>query len=178
MQPIDGNLVTGSIENHPESFRMVGSLRRALLVYAPPFFMGLILIYFFLATPLNAGHLLPLLLLIPVYVLAFADLILWLWRGVRIVELDSTGLNLRRVRSLRPMRIDSNQITGVYVTRSLDRTTVHILLRGASMKRFLGINMYSGPRIRMTIEPFDRKEFSEFARRMKDFRRIAEKQSA
>ncbi len=170
--------MTNSTEEYSDSFRMVGTAKRALWVYAGPFCIGLVLTYMYAAMALRTGHLMLLWLPVPLYAYIFADLVLWLVRGVRLVELDPTGINLYRNRKQSPIHVDPNQITGVYVSRSLDRTTVNILLRGASVATFLGFRKYSGPRIRMTIEPFDRKEFSEFARRMTDFRRIAEKQSA
>jgi hypothetical protein len=158
---------------------MVGSVKRALWVYAGPFTIGVVLTYLLVAMLRQTGHYLLLLLLIPLYVYVFWDLVLWLRRGIRAVEMDSTGLSITRAGGQSPVRIDSHQITAVYVSKSLDRITVNILLQGSRVTMFFGFRKYSGPRVRITVEPFDRKEFSEFARRVKDLRRtVQQPQSA
>jgi hypothetical protein len=170
--------MTNSTEEYPESFKMVGSVKRALWVYAGPFTIGVVLTYIFVAMLKGTGHYLLLLWLIPLYVYVFWDLVLWLMRGVRAVEMDSTGLSITRAGNQSPVRINSNQITAVYVSRSLDRTTVNILLQGSRVTTFLSFRRYSGPRVRMTVEPFDRKEFSEFTRRVKNLRRTVQQQQS
>lgn len=168
--------MTDSTDARSGSLRMVGTVKRALWVYAGPFTIGVVLTYIYVVMVLRTGHLILFLLLIPLYVYAFADLILWLRSGIRIVEMDATGITLYRQSDQTPKRIDTNQITAVHVSRSLDRITVNILLRGASVTTFLGLKRYSGPRIRITVEPFDRKEFADFARRIANFGRTVEKQ--
>ena len=168
--------MTNSREDYTGSFKMEGTVRRALWVYAGPFSIGLVLTYMYAAMALRTGHLLLLWLPLPLYAYVFADLALWLIRGIRRVEIDPSGINLHRTTKHPAIHLDPGQITGVYVSRSLDRTTVNILLRGANVTTFLGFRRYSGPRIRITVEPFDRKEFSEFARRMTSMRRTAEKE--
>jgi len=158
----------------PESFRMEGSLKRYLLVYSGAIVIGVILTYIYVMMLVRTGHLILLILAIPLFAYVFNDLLLWLRKGVRAVELDSSGMTVYRKNAQAPERIKSDQLTGVYVSRFLDRTTVNIVLRGGTVRRFLGIRRYSGPRIRMTNEPYDRAQFPDFIRRVMSLRRIVQ----
>jgi hypothetical protein len=149
---------------------MEGSVKRVLWVYTGPFVIGVVLTYIFVAMLRGTTHYFLLLLLIPLYVYVFWDMVLWLMRGVRSVELDAGGMIITRARNQIPVRINSDQITAVYVSKSLDRSTVNVLLQGCRVTTVLGFRWYSGPRVRLTVEPFDRQEFSEFARRVSDLR--------
>jgi hypothetical protein len=152
-------------------FRMEGSLRRYLLIYTVPFLIGIVLTYFYATTVITTGHPWFLLLVIPLYAYVFADVFVWIRRGIRSVEMDALGMKVFRSGDPSGTVVEADQMTGVYVSRFLDRTTVNILLRGAAVKRVLGIRRYSGPRIRMTNEPFDRSQFSEFIQKVSKLRR-------
>ncbi|HTP12273.1 MAG TPA: hypothetical protein VMM37_01545 [Bacteroidota bacterium] len=160
-------------EYQSEPFTIVGSVGRALWVYAGPFTIGVVLTYIFFAMFRQSGQYLWLSLIVLLFVYVFWDLVQWLIGGVRTVELDSGGLTVTRVGSTAPVRVRADEITAVYVTKSFDRITVRVMLRGSSVTSTLGIRRYSGPRIRITVEPFDRKEFAEFAERIKNLRRAA-----
>jgi hypothetical protein len=157
-----------------EVFRMDGTLKRLLLVYSGAFVIGAVLTYIYVIMLVKMGHLILLILAVPLYIYVFSDLFLWMRKGVRSVEIDSSGLIVYRMNAQTPDRLEADQVTGVYVSRFLDRTTINIVLRGGTVKSFLGIKRYSGPRIRMTNEPYDRAQFLEFTRRVTNLRRIAQ----
>jgi len=144
---------------------MEGSLKRFLTTYAGAFAIGVVLTYLFLTLLIRAGHPVYVLVVLPLFFYVFMDLVVWLNRGVRSIEVTPGGLTARLARQAQSMRVERNEISGVYVSRFLDRTTVTILLRGATVRTLLGMRQYSGPRIRLTNEPFDRREFQEFVRR-------------
>jgi hypothetical protein len=160
----------------PETLKMEGSLKRYLLIYSGSFVIGAILTYIFATMLMRTGHLIYLLLVLPLFAYVFNDLLLWLRRGVRSVELDASGLTIHQRKAGTATRVQADQITGVYVSRFLDRTTVNIVLKGGTVKTFLGIRRYSGPRIRMTNEPFDRVQFLDFVRRATNLRRVSQSQ--
>ena len=75
-------------EIDPGKFRMEGTWQRILGVYSGPFTIGMVLGYIFVRMlPMTRQYWLVF-LLIPLFGYVFADLVLWLWRGVRLVELD------------------------------------------------------------------------------------------
>lgn len=158
----------------PDTFKMEGTLKRFLLLYSGAFIIGAFLTYVYVIMLMRIGHMILLILALPLYVYVFSDLLLWVRSGVRSVEVDSSGLTIHRSNDRSPARIQADQITGVYVSRFLDRTTVHIVLRGGTAKVYLGIRLYSGPCIRMTNESFDRAQFLDFVRRVTNLRRIAQ----
>jgi hypothetical protein len=160
----------------PEILKMEGSLKRYLLIYSGAFVLGAILTYIFAMMLMRTGHLIYLLLVLPLFAYVFNDLVLWLRKGVRSAELDTSGLTIHQRNAAAPTRIEADQITGIYVSRFLDRTTVNIVLKGGTVKTFLGIRRYSGPRIRMTNEPYDRAQFLDFVRRATNLRRVAQTQ--
>lgn len=152
---------------------MEGTPRRYLIAYAGAFLIGVVMTYVYALMLARTGHLVYVIVVVPLFAYVFSDLLIWLRRGVRTVEMDSTGFSVRLVRDQQPTHIDANQVTGVYVSRFLDRTTVNILLRGATVRRFLGIRRYTGPRIRLTNEPFDNAQFRDFLRRVTKLRHPA-----
>ncbi len=163
-------------EQQSESYRMVGTVGRALWVYAGPFTIGAVLTYILVAMIRQTGQYFWLLLIVLLFIVVFRDLVLWLVRGVRTVELDSKGVTLTRAGNSSPVRVNSDEISAVFVTKSFDRTTVRILLTGSRVTSTLGIRRYSGPHVRLSVEPFDRKEFAEFAERIKNLRRTVPQQ--
>ncbi len=156
------------------TFTMRGTLKKLLPDYLSAFIIGAILTYVYVTLLIRTGHLILLVLAVPLYVYVFSDLFLWLRNGIRAVEVDSLGLTIHRPHDRAPMRIQADQITGVFVSRFLDRTTIMIMLDGGTVKRFMGMKRYSGPRIRITNEPFDRVQFLDFVRRVTNLRRVAQ----
>jgi len=159
-----------------EPFKMVGTVRRALWVYAGPFTIGVVLTYICFAMLRQTGQYLWMSLIVLLFIYVFRDLVQWLIGGVRTLELDSEGLTLTRIGNPSPVRVKSEEIAAVFVTKSFDRITVRVMLSGSRVSSTLGIRRYSGPRIRITVEPFDRKEFAEFAERIKNLRRTVPQQ--
>jgi len=62
---------TDPVDEHSGSFRMKGTVKRALWVYAGPFTVGAVLTYIFVAMLRETGHYLLLLWLVPLYVYVF-----------------------------------------------------------------------------------------------------------
>jgi hypothetical protein len=155
-------------------FRMEGTLNRFLLVYSGAFIIGVVLTYIYVRMLIGTGYLILTILAVPLFAYVFGDLFVWMKRGVRSVEVDSSGLTIHRMNTQSPSRVEADEVTGVYVSKFLDRTTVNIVLRGGTVKRFMGIKRYSGPRIRMTNEPYDRAQFLDFVRRVTTLRRVVQ----
>jgi len=154
-----------------DKFTMEGALKRFLVTYAGAIAIGIVLTYLYVMMLVRTGHLVMVLLVVPLYAYIFADMVLWMRKGIRSVEVDSSGLTIHRINDGTPARIEADQITGVYVSRFLDRTTVNIVLKGGTVKTFLSIRRYTGPRIRMTNEPYDHNQFVDFVKRVTTLRR-------
>jgi hypothetical protein len=157
-------------------FRMEGSLKRILIVYAGAFFLGLVFLYFYVTIMMRVGNYTTLILVIPLYAYVFRDLVVWMRNGIRIVEIDPGGMSIVRRLQRSQSRIDVHEISAVHVSRMLDRTVVKILLPGSTVGRWLWFNRYKGPRVVITEEPFDKKEFAEFVRRVTDLGHTAQRQ--
>ncbi len=153
---------------------MEGTLKRFLLVYSGAFFLGAVLLYIFVTMLMRTGHPLLVILAVPIYAYAFGDFFIWTRNGIRSVELDSSGFRIARPHDQAPVQIEANQIAGVYVSQFIDRTTVQIVLRGGTVRTFLGFKLYSGPHIRMTNEPYDKVQFVEFTRQVRTLRRVSQ----
>jgi len=153
-----------------DTFKMEASLKRFLITYSGAFTIGVVLTFVFANILMKSRHLIFVLVVVPLFAYVFNDLFSWLRRGVRSLEMDSTGLKIHFVRKPEATRIEASDVTAVYSSRFLDRTTVNILLKGATARRFLGIRVYSGPRIRMTNDPFDKSQFHDFVRRITNLR--------
>ena len=158
----------------PDTFTMVGTLKRFLLINSGAFVIGAVLTYIYVIMLIRTGHLILLILAVPLYIYTFSDLLLWVRNGVQSIEIDPSGLTILRRNDRTSARIEANQIADVYVSRFLDRTTIQIVLRGCTVKRIMGLKRYSGPHIRMTNEPYDKVQFLEFTRQVKTLRRVAQ----
>lgn len=126
---------------------------------------GIISIYFYVDILLELHNYYTLIFVVPLYGYVFGDLIRWSVRGVRAVEVTSGGINVVRRGNKMPSRIDLADIGSIQVTRSLDGKTVTILLHGARSRRFLWMDYFSGPRVRIPEGPFDKQDFAEFIQR-------------
>jgi hypothetical protein len=158
------------------TFRIEGTPRKFLSGYIGAAFLGVAFLYFYIQVLLRTEMYYTLFFVVPLFGYIFGGLALWIRRGVRVVELDEAGLNIFRGIKKTPVRIDVSQISGVHVTKSIDRTTVTIMLQGATVRRLLGMNFYSGPRVRIIDDAFNPTEFADFANRVRLLRYEASKQ--
>ena len=156
-----------------DTFKMEGTLKRFLMVYSGAFFIGVVLLYIFVIMLIRTEHLILLVYAVPLYAYAFGDLFIWMRNGIRSVVLDSSGLTIARPHDQTPVHVEADQITGVYVSKFIDRTTIHLVLRGGTVRTFLGFRLYSGPNIRITNEPYDKVQFLEFTRQVRTLGRVA-----
>ena len=96
------------------------------------------------------------------------DYLWWIKRGIRVVEVDAGGINLYRGKRLLLTRIEGGQITGVNRFDKLGRVIVNIMLGGA-VTRGPGVTLFSGPRLRITNDNFNNREFEQFVARAQKF---------
>ena len=143
-------------------FRIEGKPSRYRLIIGMVVLIGIISIYFYAEVLLRLRNFYTLLFVIPLYAYVVGDLIVWIWSGVRAVEVDSSGLKIIR-SSRQPVRfIGINEIASIRVTSTLDGKIVDILLHGATSRKFLWMYFYSGPRVHISQAPFDKKDFAVF----------------
>ncbi len=82
--------------------------------------------------------------------LAFAgDVALWLYRGIRSVELDDQSITLLRGKDLRPLVLTRDQVVGVEIGRRF--------LRRVAVLRLSRVRA-----VRISEEAFSQEEFSRF----------------
>lgn len=151
---------------HIDIFRLESKTGRYALLYTVGLVFGVISLYFYVDIILRLKNYYTLVLVIPLYAILFGESTAWLRRGIRIVEIDSSGLTIHRARDQEPTRIEIHQMGDVQIGRSMDGTVVTILLKGASSRRFLWMTFYSGPRIQIKEQMFDKQDFSELVRRI------------
>jgi hypothetical protein len=150
----------------PSPYRLNSNRSRYALNIALVFILGATSVYFYVNILVTLRNFYTLLFVIPLYGYLFGVPILWLWHGVRAVEIDSSGLKIVRTAHQPVMHIAFNDITGIRATSSIDGKTVDILLHGATAKKFLWIYSYSGPRVHIHGAPFVTKDFVEFTERV------------
>ena len=115
---------------------------------------------------ISPGYVCLVILVLTAYV--SVDYWLWLTRGVRAVEVDRQGINIYRGKAMNLTRIAAEQISGINVFKKLPRIIVNIMTGGAE-ERLPGITLFSGPRVRITNDAFNDREFNEFVERIKKF---------
>ncbi|HEY6951841.1 MAG TPA: hypothetical protein VI758_05505 [Bacteroidota bacterium] len=148
-----------------QSFRMETRDKRVMLMMTAIVVFGLLSIYFYIDILVKLRNYYTLILVIPLYGYVFGDLIAWLWRGIRVVELNATGFTIIRRNMGLTTHIGLAEVGSVRVTKSVDGKAVNILLHGAQARKFLWMEFYSGPRVRIAESTFDKGEFAEFISR-------------
>jgi hypothetical protein len=122
----------------------------------------------------SSGAFLVLWLLLVAYMVA--DALVWHSRGVREVEVGSRGFKVRRgttrpgdgdgdTEGWREYRFD--QVSDFHVHARGTRKSVQILLGEKVLKVPGIITLYPGPKIWITNDAFDDREFEEFIQRMR-----------
>jgi hypothetical protein len=143
-------------------FRIEGKPTRYRFMAGMIILIGIFSIYFYVDVLLLLRNFYTLLFVIPLYVYVFGGLIVWVWSGVRAVEVDPSGLRIIR-SSRQPVKfIGINEIGSIRVTSTLDGKMVDILLHGATSRKFLWMYFNSGPCVHIPQGPFDKKDFAEF----------------
>ncbi len=148
------------------AFRMESRPGRYWSITGVILVVGAISIYFYGEILVHMHNYYTLVLVVPLYAYIFGDLIHWLATGVRAVELESDGVNVVLPGNRPAKRIHVGEMGSVRISSTLDGKTVYILLHGATSRRFLWMEYFSGPRIRIPAAPFDKNDFTEFVKRI------------
>jgi hypothetical protein len=152
-------------------FRMEasGSLAEALIVNLGVMIIaaGLLFLLLLVRTIFTLGLFIAGIVVIALYLMI--DRLVWERSGIRAVEVDPDGINFYRGRERIIVRVEAGQITGINVFRKLNRKVVNIMLGGSASRVMPGVTMFSGPRIRVTNDLFNDREFDEFIERLKAF---------
>ncbi len=127
---------------------------------------GLLSIYFYIGILSSLHDYYTLVFVVPLYAYVFGDLIIWLRSGIRAVAIDSSGLNIVRTSRQPERRIDRHEMKSVRITSSIDGKMADIVLQGGSVRKFLWMNIYSGPHVRISQGSFAKQDFAEFLRRL------------
>ena len=151
---------------HADSFRIESKTKRYALMFAIGLVLAIVSLNFYVQIIVRLQNYYTMILVIPFYAFLFWESAAWLRRGVRIVEIDPSGLTIHRAGDQGPTRIEMHQMGDVHIGRSLDGTVITILLKGASSRRFLWMTFYSGPRIQIKEQMFDKKNYLELVRRL------------
>jgi hypothetical protein len=172
--PAQQNFVESKTERVPQerdsvpqvpAFRINSDRKRYLTITGVVLIGGVLSMYFYINILLTLRNFYTLLFVIPLYGYVFGDLLLWMWSGVRAVEMDSSGLTIIRSFRQTVQRLAFKEISALRVTSSIDGKTVDLLLRGATSRKFLWMYFDSGPRVRIPAGPFAKKDFAEFIQR-------------
>jgi hypothetical protein len=95
-----------------------------------------------------------------------ADGLVWQSRGVREIAVDEQGFTIKRGRGLRVERHSFDHVSDFHVHTRYNRKSVQILL-GEKLIKIPGIiTLYPGPKIWITNDAYDSKEFDDFIARM------------
>lgn len=149
-----------------EPFRIENKIKKIAWMGTGTVLFGVLSIYFYIDILRELQNYYTLIFVIPIYAYVFGDVVLWFTRGVRAVEVTSSGLNIVSPGNKLPSHVALSDIGSVRVTRSFDGKTINILLHGAQLKRFLWMDTFSGPRVRIPEALFDKQEFAELLKRI------------
>ena len=97
------------------------------------------------------------------------DYLRWRENGIRAIEVDESGINVYRGERKQLSRIEASQIADVNVSQKTSRKVVNIILGGKVHKVLPGITPFNGPRLKVTNDAFDDKDFNTFINRIKKF---------
>jgi hypothetical protein len=148
------------------TFRMDSRPKRYIPIAAIVIILGITSLYLYVGILLRLHNYYTLIFVVPLYGYIFADLFMWLRAGVRSLEMDSTGLRVTVPNQSAVRHIGKNEIGSVRISSTVDGKTVYILLHGAKTSKFLWMNFYSGPRVRIPEAPFSKIDFAEFIDRL------------
>jgi len=98
------------------------------------------------------------------------DYLVWKKKGIRVIEVDTQGINLYRGPQKRLERIEASQITDINFFKKVNRRIVTILT-GGQMYRAPGVTLFKGSRVRIADDSFNDKQFSIFIELIKQFRK-------
>lgn len=98
----------------------------------------------------------------------FIDYIHWNKKGIRRIDLfeDSISFTFGKQQTVEKLSFD--EITEIDFFKKLNRDIINFMRGGKVLKPVKGITFFSGPRIRLTDDAFDDKEFDLFKRKLKE----------
>lgn len=86
----------------------------------------------------------------------------WIHRGVRKIELDAEHLTLWSGRGPAMQQVSRERISAIGVYRKISLVRVVFFLGGGPLKVIPGFTYFTGPRIIITNEYFDTRDFEKF----------------
>lgn len=103
-------------------------------------------------------------LLFLLIVLAYicVDIAVWHKKGIRRVDLDSEGMNIYRGPGMNASRVEFSCVNDINLFHKLSRKIINIMIGGVADKPLPGITIFRGPRIRITSDAFQDKDFKAF----------------
>lgn len=163
-------LKSKNVPTDNDAFRMIGSRTYQLIVNIAAMICGTILMFILMIARLLFN---PFLFIVGIFILFLylaIDYSIWLNKGIHMIEIDKNGFTVYYGKEMIPSRIDKKQITGINYFKKLNRRIINILLGGITDNTFSGITLFSGPRIRITDEAFNEKEFRVFEKLIYELR--------
>ncbi len=161
-----GRELTAPVTPAATLFRLDSRPKRYISIAALVVVLGAASLYFYIDILLKLHNYYTLILVVPMYGYIFGDLFMWLRAGVRSLEIDGDEIRVTIPNQPSVRCIGKSEIGSVRVSSTIDGKTVHILLHGAKSSKFLWMNFYSGPRIRIPEAPFSKGDFLEFIERL------------
>ncbi|MCK4352060.1 hypothetical protein KAW65_01485 [candidate division WOR-3 bacterium] len=155
-------------EKQEEIFRMEASASSLLIVnIIGGIVAGGVLLFFLLAIRGLYASLIFIVMLLALALYFIIDYLRWRENGIRVIEIDESGINVYRGEQKQLSRIEASQITDINVFKKINRKVVNIILGGKVHKVLPGVTLFSGPRLRITNDAFEDKDFNTFVDRLK-----------
>lgn len=151
-------------------FRMEASARSLRMVNCSAIFLGIFLLFvvLFFRQIFTIGLFIFAACIIIIYMVG--DYIIWQKNGIRVIEVDSQGINLYRGKAKRFERIEASQITDINVFKKVNRRIITILTGGQTY-RAPGVTLFSGPKIRIADDSFNSEQFTIFIEKIKQIKK-------
>jgi len=151
-------------------FRMEASSRSLLLVNCLGIIVGAILLFILLLirSLYSLGLFVVGIIIITKYMIT--DYSIWKKKGIRLIEIDSYGINLYRGKEKRLERIEASQITDINIFKKVNRRIVTILTGGQVFKA-PGVTLFKGSCIRIADDSFNNEQFTFFIEKIKQFKK-------
>lgn len=163
--------VEESVKQYANTFRMEASSRSLFFTNLGGIIVGAVLLFLLLLLRHLYMFILFVIGVIIIVIYMTVDYIIWQKRGIRVIEIDEKGINLYRSKEKRLTKIEAGHITDINFFSKLNRRVVTILTGGTATKIMPGVTTFPGPRIRITDDSFNDKEFTVFMEKLKQFKR-------
>ncbi len=97
------------------------------------------------------------------------DSLYWEQRGIRSIAVNAETVTIWKGRTRTMQQVARDRITAIGVYRKISLVRVVFFLGGGPLKIMPGFTYFTGPRIMLTNEYFDSREFKDFLAALEQF---------